>query len=118
MFRQRRDLFTTLDIVFFYITAIHFEGKGGETFREYGKSKDHRSDRKQMVAGLVLDNDGYPVCSEMWLGNASDHPRRQGIAAGTLFFVEPDTLVLQPVAYSLFLRRPLLLLDFKPTKIT
>lgn len=38
----------------------------------YGKSKDHRPDRKQMVVGLVLDNDGEPVCCEMWPGNATD----------------------------------------------
>jgi len=71
-FLRRRDLFTTLDIVFFDTTSIYFEGEGGETFGRYGKSKDHRPDRKQMVVGLVLDNDGYPVCSEMWPGNASD----------------------------------------------
>ena len=72
LFIRRRDLFTTLDIVFFDTTSIYFEGEGGETFGRYGKSKDHRPDRKQMVVGLVLDNDGYPVCSEMWPGNASD----------------------------------------------
>ena len=72
LFLRRRDLFTTLDIVFFDTTSIYFEGEGGETFGRYGKSKDHRPDRKQMVVGLVLDNDGYPVCSEMWPGNASD----------------------------------------------
>jgi len=72
LFGRRRDLFTTLDIVFFDTTSIYFEGQGGETLGRYGKSKDHRSDRKQMVVGLVLDNDGYPVSSEMWPGNASD----------------------------------------------
>jgi hypothetical protein len=72
LFIRRRDLFTTLDIVFFDTTSIYFEGEGGETFGRYGKSKDHRPDRKQMVVGLVLDHDGYPVCSEMWPGNASD----------------------------------------------
>ncbi len=72
LFGRRRDLFTTLDLVFFDTTSIYFEGEGGETLGQYGKSKDHRSDRKQMVVGLVLDNDGYPVSSEMWPGNASD----------------------------------------------
>jgi transposase len=38
----------------------------------YGNSKDHRPDRKQMVVGAVLDNEGYPVCCEMWPGNAAD----------------------------------------------
>ncbi len=72
LFLRRRDLFTTLDVVFFDTTSIYFEGEGGETLGHYGKSKDHRPDRKQMVVGLVLDNEGHPVCSEMWPGNATD----------------------------------------------
>ncbi len=72
LFGRRRDLFTTLDVVFFDTTSIYFEGEGGETLGRYGKSKDHRPDRKQIVVGLVLDNDGYPVCCEMWPGNATD----------------------------------------------
>jgi transposase len=72
LFLRRRDLFTSLDVVFFDTTSIYFEGEGGETLGHYGKSKDHRPDRKQMVVGLVLDNDGNPVCCEMWPGNATD----------------------------------------------
>jgi transposase len=72
LFLRRRDLFTSLDVVFFDTTSIYFEGQGGETLGRYGKSKDHRPDRKQIVVGLVLDNDGYPVCCEMWPGNATD----------------------------------------------
>ena len=72
LFLRRRDLFTSLDVVFFDTTSIYFEGKGGATLGRYGKSKDHRPDRHQMVVGLVLDNDGYPVCCEMWPGNATD----------------------------------------------
>ena len=47
-------------------------GDGGETLSQYGKSKDHRSDCKQMVLGMVIDGDGIPVCSEMWPGNTTD----------------------------------------------
>jgi transposase len=72
IFRRRRDLFTDMDLVFFDTTSIYFEGAGGETIGQYGHSKDHRSDRKQMVVGMVLDNEGYPVCCEMWPGNTTD----------------------------------------------
>jgi len=37
-----------------------------------GHNKDHRPDLKQMVVGALLDNDGRPVCSEMWPGNMAD----------------------------------------------
>ena len=72
IFRKRRDLFTGIDLVFFDTTSIYFEGEGGETLGQYGYSKDHRSDLKQMVVGMVLDGDGYPVCCQMWPGNTTD----------------------------------------------
>jgi transposase len=72
LFARRRDLFSQLDVVFFDTTSIYFEGHGGQTVGAYGNSKDHRSDCKQMVVGAVLDQDGNPVCCEMWPGNAAD----------------------------------------------
>jgi transposase len=72
MFHQRRDLFTGLDLVFFDTTSIYFEGEGGASLGEKGHSKDHRSDLNQMVVGAVLDEDGKPICCEMWPGNTAD----------------------------------------------
>lgn len=72
LFARRRDLFSSLDLVFFDTTSIYFEGRGGETLGQHGKSKDHRPDLPQMVVGLVLDQDGRPVCCELWPGNAAD----------------------------------------------
>ena len=71
LFAARRDLFTALDLVFFDTTSIYFEGEGGSLGR-YGHSKDHRPDLKQMVVGVVMDNEGLPICSEMWPGNTTD----------------------------------------------
>jgi transposase len=72
MFFERRDLFTGLELVFFDTTSIYFEGQGGETLGRKGHSKDHRSDLNQMVVGAVIDNQGKPVCCEMWPGNTAD----------------------------------------------
>lgn len=72
IFERRRDIFTTLDLVFFDTTSIYFEGRGGATLGQHGNSKDHRPDLKQMVVGVVLDNKGRPVCCELWPGNTTD----------------------------------------------
>jgi len=72
MFLERRDLFTSLDLVFFDTTSISFEGSGGETIGQKGHSKDHRPDLNQMVVGAVIDNKGKPLCCEMWPGNTTD----------------------------------------------
>jgi transposase len=72
MFWRHRNLFTGLELVFFDTTSIYFEGEGGETLGQFGHSKDHRSDRKQMVVGAILDDTGRPICCEMWPGNTAD----------------------------------------------
>ena len=72
LFARRRDLYTQLDLVFFDTTSIYFEGAGGETLGQYGHPKDHRPDLKQMVVGVVLDDQGNPVCAELWPGNTAD----------------------------------------------
>jgi hypothetical protein len=65
-------LFSGLDLVFFDTTSIYFHGEGGDTIGRRGHSKDHRPDLKQMVAGMVPDQNGNPVCSELWPGNTAD----------------------------------------------
>lgn len=72
LFAGDRDLFSGLQLVFFDTTSIYFEGEGGETLGRYGHSKDHRKNRKQMVVGVVLDQEGRPICCELWPGNTTD----------------------------------------------
>ena len=72
LFDRRRDLFSHLDLVFFDTTSIYFEGEGGVELGQYGHSKDHRPDRKQMVVGVILDGEGRPLCCELWPGNVTD----------------------------------------------
>jgi hypothetical protein len=72
LFFRTCDLFSSLDLVFFDTTSIYFEGEGGETLGKRGHTKDHRPDLKQMVLGAVIDNEGRPICCEMWPGNTAD----------------------------------------------
>ena len=72
LFERRRNLFSGLDLVFFDTTSIYFEGAGGQTLGRHGHSKDHRPDLRQLVVGMVLDQNGYPVCAEIWPGNTAD----------------------------------------------
>ncbi len=72
LFARRRDLFAELSVVFMDTTSLSFEGKGGEELGRRGHSKDHRPDLNQMIVGLVMDQDGRPLCSELWPGNTAD----------------------------------------------
>jgi len=72
LFARRRTLFTSVELVFFDTTSLSVEGQGGETLGRHGHSKDHRPDLRQMVVGAVIDQEGRPLCCELWPGNTTD----------------------------------------------
>jgi DDE family transposase len=72
LFARRRDLFADLSVVFMDTTSLYFEGEGGETLGECGHSKDYRPQLNQMIVAVIIDQNGRPVCSEMWPGNTAD----------------------------------------------
>jgi hypothetical protein len=72
LFQRRRNLFTDLSLAFFDTSSLSFEGQGGESLGQYGHSKDHRPDLRQLVVGAVLTGEGRPVCCELWPGSQAD----------------------------------------------
>lgn len=84
LFFQMRDLFQTeLDIVLFDTTSLVYYGEGGDKNDEgkkpedqelldYGFSKAHRSDLKQVVVGVLMSKDGIPLGHEVFSGNSND----------------------------------------------
>jgi hypothetical protein len=72
LFARQRNLFTDLSVVFMDTTSLYFEGRGGETIGERGHSKDYRPQLNQMILGVVIDQQGRPICSEMWPGDTAD----------------------------------------------
>jgi hypothetical protein len=72
LFTHRRDLFSDLSVVFMDTTSLYFEGTGGATLGEQGYPKDYRPQLNQMILGVIIDQHGRPVCSEMWPGNTAD----------------------------------------------
>src|SRR5271166_2491206 len=67
LFAKRRNLFNDVGLAIFDTTSLYFEGEGGKARGRHGHSKEH-----QMVVGVVIDEDGRPICSEMWPGNTAD----------------------------------------------
>src|ERR1700694_2079957 len=72
LFARSGDLFAELSVVFMDTTSLSFEGRGGEELGRRGHSKDYRPDLHQMIVGLVMDQDGRPLCCELWPGNTAD----------------------------------------------
>jgi len=69
-----KTLFNLDDTIYLYdLTSTYFEGES--LYNEQAKrgySRDRRSDCKQVVVGLVINKDGYPVAHEVFDGNRTD----------------------------------------------
>ncbi|MBU7032622.1 MAG: IS1634 family transposase [Theionarchaea archaeon] len=66
----KKQLNLDLTLVFYDLTSTYFEGEGPD-LAEYGYSRDHRKDRKQLVLGVVLA-DSVPIAHRVWPGNTHD----------------------------------------------
>ncbi|WP_313884929.1 IS1634 family transposase [Desulfofundulus sp. TPOSR] len=70
LFEQTKNLFNLeLDLVFWDTTSTYFTGNGPEGLAEYGYSKDHRSDRVQIIVGVLMTREGIPVAHQVFPGN-------------------------------------------------
>ena len=53
------------------VTSSYFEGTQNE-LADYGYNRDKKKGKKQIVVGLMLDEQGYPLTIEVFRGNTSD----------------------------------------------
>ena len=60
-----------LDTVFYDTTSSYFEGDGPD-MAEYGYSREHRPDKKQVNWGLAITPDGFPITHQVYNGNIPD----------------------------------------------
>lgn len=56
-------------IVFYDVTTLYFETFKSDAFRKTGFSKDNKSQQPQIVVGLVVNKDGFPLAYEIFPGN-------------------------------------------------
>lgn len=58
-------------IVFYDVTTLYFESfkEDAEEFRKPGFSKDNKSNQPQIVIGLIVTHEGFPVSYEVFAGN-------------------------------------------------
>ena len=71
---QERSLFQLDPTVYLYdLTSTYFEGQAKRNPKaKRGYSRDKRPDCKQVVVGLVIGREGFPIAHEVFDGNAQD----------------------------------------------
>lgn len=69
-----QDLFgAKYEVLLYDLTSTYVEGQAGEIPKaQFGHSRDHRSDCRQVVIALVVTPEGFPLAYEVMPGNTSD----------------------------------------------
>jgi transposase len=70
LFWHDRDLLSEeIDVILYDLTTLRFESTVVHGLRQFGYSKERRSDCTQVVLGLLVKPDGVPVGFEVYPGN-------------------------------------------------
>lgn len=71
---RERNLFSLEPTIFFYdVTSTYFEGEAKKNHKaKRGYSRDKRPDCKQVLVGLSIDREGFPMAHEVFEGNLQD----------------------------------------------
>lgn len=56
-------------MVFYDVTTLYFESFNSDELRKPGFSKDNKTAQPQIVIGLIVNTDGFPVSYEVFAGN-------------------------------------------------
>jgi len=66
-------------LVLYDLTSVYFEGHGPEHLAQYGHSRDHRADRRQIILAVATDTEGLPLHVSVLRGNRNDTQTLQGL---------------------------------------
>jgi hypothetical protein len=81
LFGRVRDMFSVpLRLVWYDLTSSYFEGDGVCELAGYGHSRDHRGDRAQIVMGLAITQEGFPIAHDVFPGSTGDVGTVKGMA--------------------------------------
>lgn len=65
----RKILGGKIGLMFYDVTTLYFEADYGDEFRESGFSKDGKHSQPQVVLGLLVSKDGYPLTYSLFNGS-------------------------------------------------
>lgn len=68
-----------VSLVLYDLSSVYFEGDGPAEISRYGHSRDHRSDRPQVILAVATDAQGIPLHIEVLRGNRGDTTTLQAL---------------------------------------
>lgn len=58
-----------LQLVFYDVTTLYFETFAEDDFRKCGYSKDGKANQPQILVGLLVSREGFPIAYDLYEGN-------------------------------------------------
>lgn len=68
-FKHTQKILGTVSVVFYDMTTLYFEAGDEDDFRRIGFSKDGKFQDPQIMLGLLVGEQGYPIRYELFEGN-------------------------------------------------
>jgi len=68
----KKVLHGEIGVVFYDMTTVYFEASEEDDFRIPGYSKDGKHQQPQIIIGLLVGSNGYPIGYELFEGNKSE----------------------------------------------
>jgi transposase len=65
----KNDFGFDFSFVLYDVTTLYFESFKNDDFKKPGFSKDHKHNQPQIVIGLIVTKDGFPISYEIFKGN-------------------------------------------------
>ncbi len=89
----------TLQLVFYDVTTLYFDSQVRTTLKDFGFSKDHHSTDTQILIGLVVNKQGFPLYFDVFSGKIFEgHTLVQVIEKIKQLLQTPELIVVADAA--------------------
>lgn len=68
-YRHSRKILKQISVVFYDVTSLYFEAEDEDDLRKIGFSKDGKFQNPQIMLGLLVGENGYPIGYDIFEGN-------------------------------------------------
>jgi len=69
VYEYTKDTLGTISVVFYDMTTLYFEAENEDDLRKIGCSKDGKFQKPQIMLGLLVGQNGYPISYDIFEGN-------------------------------------------------
>ena len=90
----REGLKDSLRLILYDVTTLYFESNLKTELKDFGFSKDHRSQDTQVVVGLVVNPDGFPLYFDVFPGKTFEGNTFVPVIKNIKFLLHSEELVV------------------------